>query len=331
MKLVIPVSQTDVHLLDDTVRTFKALGGLPRHDVLFLPTHGCFDKAQIAADQLRYSVKSVKVAPWERDNVGIWPYPGNIMWQHACIEVSKQENAGDAQPWYYWELDNTPLSPGWLDKIESEYFMSGCKFMGAVVPTRQLIGNNQYTTERFIPGQAENIPHMVGTGVYPKDIGKETQGLWRFPKHDLSWDVYLRYQFNKSLHATKLIDHHWSTINYKEKNGVISCENDPKNPFGTDHSGDVSKDAVVVHGCKDGSLMKIVLSKYEQLNIPVQKQEEPEPEAAPAPAPNIAGVKYDRALDTSFKNSNTLKGVIVSQIEKKKRGRPRKNPEPALA
>lgn len=329
MKIVIPVSSADVHLLSDFAKHIKVLGGCQRQDLIFLPTKSTFSEAQEAAGILQYQAKSVTVIPWDRDNVGVWPYPGNIMWQHAVIEMTKQEDVGNSAPWMFMELDCTFMCPGASDKLEAEHAMSGCKFTGAVVPTRVDIGNGRYITDRNIPGQPENIPHMVGAGIYPANTSKETNGLWRFPKHDLSWDIYLRYVINRSLHATKLIDHHWSTINYKEVNGDITCENDPRNPFGTDHSGTISKEAVMVHGCKDGSLLKIILKKYENTEVVTSASTpSPEPEhttrvAYKADLPNT-GIHYDKAMDRAFKNSTAQTNVIEKSIEKKKRGRPKK-------
>lgn len=327
MKIVIPVSQSDAHLLNGVVDVIKALGGVQRHEILLLPTRSFTNQAREAAERLKFSCRAISVATWDSDNnTGTWPYPGNVMWQHAVIQVSKQEQAGNSSPWYFFELDNTPLVPGWADMIEANYAVSGCKFMGAVVPTRVKIGDN-YTTDRFIPGQPENIPHMVGTGVYPINVNAATQGLWKFPKHEVPWDIYLRYVMSRSLHGTHLIDHHWSTINYREVNGEIVCDNDPKNPFGTDHSGKIKKDAVVVHGCKDGSLAKIVLQKYkvsEDQPDPQPVQEtvasvEKKVDVVVPATPSPQNFKLDKAAFAAFNNSQVRTEVIT-----KKRGRPKK-------
>jgi hypothetical protein len=291
IRLVLPCSAADIHLLPDFTELFRRLGGCPRHPVYLCPTHDVQSQAQQAALLMSPFAKSVQVIPWNMDNKQNWPIAGNDMFIHCMIEM---EVIGDTEPKYFCELDNCFTIPGFMDKLETEYVMSGAKFMGAVVGTRK------YPAGRLKEAKIdESDPHMVGTGIYPPFLNQHTDGQYRFARFE-PWDIFLRFYMRRSLHKTSLIDHHWSTINYKEVDGQIVGENSPDNPFGTDHSGPISKEAVVVHGCKDGSLTKLLLSKLPEVGkvvIPAPLKEEKNPVSPPRNAPKV---EYDRGAFQNF-------------------------------
>ncbi len=117
---------------------------------------------------------------------------------------------------------------------------------------------------------------MVGTGIYPPVMPDWCIG-WRTSKmrpsgpydirdEDAPFDILMAYETQKSLHDTKLIQHQLRTGNYHMDGDYIVGE-DQKKLLGVSYTGRVSEDAVVHHGCKDGSLSKLLGS--------VGKKEEP--------------------------------------------------------
>lgn len=295
MRIVVPCSSADIHLLPDFVELFRRLGGATKHSIFLCPTRDVKAQAEQASILMALFAKSCQVIPWNMDNKQKWPMAGNDMFIHCMIEMERQKT-GDSEAKYYMELDNTPLVPGWADKLETEYTMSGCKFMGAVVGTRKYpAGQPQKTVVD------ESDPHMVGTGIYPPRLNAFLEGQHKFARTE-AWDIFTRFYMRRSLHATNLIDHHWSTINYREVGDQIICDNAPDNPFGTDHSGPISKEAVVVHGAKDGSLARLLLSKLPEttkvvIPMPVQAEKKPnQPQS-------LANVKFDSG---SFQNFQRL-------------------------
>ena len=73
----------------------------------------------------------------------------------------------------------------------------------------------------------------------------------------MQWDVI------KQMTDTQLIQHNWKTENYRVEDGTIVCSNVEELPYGISFDYPVRGDAVVLHGCKDGSLARLLHSGDE--------------------------------------------------------------------
>ena len=330
MRICMPVSQRDIHLLPANVDLIRALGGVPRHHIMLLPTRSVTSHAHQAAERLKAWAASVEVIEWNEENYHTQPLAGNIMWQHAVEENLKKFAIGERIPWFFMEADCTPLSEGWADKMESEYALSGCLFMGTTMESRFITGKDKdgkllFTTKRYIEGQPENIPFMIGPSIYPIDVHVPTQGVWRMPRGE-AWDKMLKFYWNRSLHVTRLIQGQFRTINFREVKGdgglaegftKIICDDSPENiEEQYKMAGEVSPDAVVHHGCKDGSLAKIIRSRCKELpnppaivaELPQPKVQAPPPRAIPTLS-NVGDVKFDHGGWNIVQNSLAAAGV----------------------
>jgi hypothetical protein len=312
MKIVVPLSKSDIHLLEPFLELYIALGGTPRQNVIFLPTSGVLPQAKIAADRISPYAKSSGYIPWENDNIQKWPFAGNTMWQHAVVEMANQEAMGDIQPWYFMELDNTALKP-FGDALEAEYAVSGCRYMGAESLQRMVNQDGSITT---FPADDELKPSfMVGTGIYPPGVIQLTDGVYRNAKFE-PWDTFLVHYFRRSFHKTNLIQHRWKTINYREENGVIVCDNDPTRPLKLDNAGPIDDSACVVHGCKDGSLARLVLSKLKSgparpFVIPSPQLTETKLTPPPEDQPKI---QYDKSMWQETNRKEAENGVVLPEL-----------------
>ncbi len=263
LNLVIPVSRADVALLPQFIELFAHLGGSPNAPVIFSAAKSVSFEAHEAADRIRHLCPSVQVHKLEAEPRGGWPMACNMHFKQTVSFLRATQNRN---PWYWLELDNTLMRTGWADELWVEYQRSKKAFMGAVVPTR----SEDPQTKRI--SMTALSPHMVGTGIYPPASQYvHLVPIWNSGT-STAFDIFTRRNVNRSVHNTALIQHMWSTVNYREKDGEIICENGPDNQFGTDHAAPVRPDACVVHGCKDGSLGAIVLSR------------EPQSEHVPTPA-----------------------------------------------
>lgn len=292
LRLIIPLSLEDAHLLPDFVELYQRLGGTPSHEVMLFPTAGVLQQAKQAQQAMLPFAKNVEVVPWEMPNQHTFPAAGNFMFQHCVFE---HQARGDG-PFYYFELDNTPREKGWMEKIEVDYVMSGCRFMGTDAPMRvKNPQNGQIITD-------EQDRFMIGTGIYPAQFSRWCDGQFKFAKFQEPWDTLIRNYTNRSLHKTKLIQHRWRTCNYREEEGKIICDNDASNPFGTDSSGEISKDAIVVHGCKDGSLARLIISQLPEAKVPVISLPVVKPAQAAPVTPLSPGseVHYDKAAFKTY-------------------------------
>lgn len=321
LRIVMPVSQRDINQLPANVDLIRALGGVARHHIMLCPTRSVTSHAHQAAERLKAWAASVEVIDWNDENYHTQPLAGNLMWQH-CVEtiLKKLVQGNDHTPWFFMEADVTPLKAGWADYLERDYALSKRLCMGTQMDSRFITGKDAsnrptFTTSRFIDGQPENIPFMVGAAIYPSDVHSLTQGVWRNAREE-SWDKMLKFYWNRSLEVTKLIQHQWRTVNFREVDGKIICDDSKENiEQQYKEAGELSGEAVVHHGCKDGSLAKLIRSRLGELPEPppiVQQPEQPKPQIAPpraVPTLTMAGdVKFDHAGWNIVQNSLQVAG-----------------------
>src|SRR5205814_8464243 len=85
-----------------------------------------------------------------------WPQVGNHMFYETTKALSEHENK---DRWYFFESDNWPLYPFWLDDMQAEFDAAAKPFMGAMNITRRV------NIETGVSEEAGR--HMVGTAIYP--------------------------------------------------------------------------------------------------------------------------------------------------------------------
>jgi hypothetical protein len=245
LALIIPVSKADMHLLPRFVQVCQHLGHFGKHRVIFVPTQEVAQEPEIslAAEHMKDVSDNVAIIPLKFTPQGGWPKACN---QHFNAVVPIGSSTGCN--WYFCELDTTPMVVDWLNILETELNLSGKNYLGPVVSTRFKEGING--------------AHMVGSAIYAHDMAK-TASLWKFCHgQPAPFDIYHRDELRKRWTESQHMQHMWSTVNYREtEGGLYICDPHPDNPVGSDHSGAVYQTAVVVHGCKDGSLAELVLSK----------------------------------------------------------------------
>lgn len=259
MNLVIPCSKFDIETLPQLAQVFIKFGPYTGSKLVVCPTEGAEHAANEFRNSLIHHFDSVDVVPTPTGVTG-WPRSPNI--QARIIFGIMEQRYGNA-PFYYFEPDNTPIRYGWLNVIKDAYRSANAPYMGVIRPTRVVRRNRLGDIERGFEGK-----HMVGTGIYPPNAFSRSvvihaidrQMVWAQREPTLPWDIRCRDEIVPRAAHTDLIDHKWSTVNYRVEGDKIVCDPNPKNPEGTDHSGEVLETAVVVHGCKDGSLADLVLA-----------------------------------------------------------------------
>jgi hypothetical protein len=164
------------------------------------------------------------------------------------------------QPWLWLEPDAPPVKARWDVLLADDYRAAGKPYYGFVRPTawRDAEGN-------LTPVEGDNM--MLGVGIYPPDMHKDKELLPLLndlslprPSHPpVPWDIYLRWhQFRRGVHSSTLIYDRWRTCNYtRGEFDEILCE-----PIAGERGavgGAIPDEAVLVHGCKDGSLHRLVI------------------------------------------------------------------------
>lgn len=275
MKIVRPVSQSDIHLLKSQVDVMVALGGLENRSILIAPSPSVAERAAEITEPLRGICRSFVCQKIEREPEGGWPLAPNI---HFGRTVQLLKDLQNDEPWLNMEMDAWPLRPAWSDDVLTEYNLKKKPHMGHLRKTSEVM-----------PG--EEGRHMVGgCAVYHPNFHASTT-MWQYPQPKVPYDVFMRWAIvgnDKVQHAhdTNLIQHLRRTERYEQDGDVILCHDCPPEPGVSNGNGkvySVSPEAVLVHGGRDSSLANIVL---RSLGIVVEA--DPQAQAA-----SIATAKED--------------------------------------
>jgi hypothetical protein len=272
MLLVLPFTSMDAKLALTQVKYLEYVGPYKAHEVLLLnppSVNGFRDQIREALGEQFSRIHTHDVGNLRPG----WPSGCNQMFHTAAFHVA---NKIECDCWYFFEADNTPLKPNWLNTLSDEYKRSGRPFLGVLHPTYWVHGNN--TPNRQL---VQDGVHLVGTSIYPRNVMKYSKLFKTVLQAKIPWDVYLQWELIKHSAATNLMQHEWRTIRYKrdKKSGEICGERTPGNEIGFDPRP-VSPDAVVHHGCKDGSLMHIMRGFFSSRSKPIEVPLSPVEEAA---------------------------------------------------
>jgi|TARA_R110000772_G_scaffold7287_3_gene24984 hypothetical protein len=256
MLIVFPVSASDGALVPNMIKVIERLGANGLHTAVVVST----PTAIVAAQQLHEGIKgmfsSVDLKVLEVEPLGGWPQACNIHFRETARLIHEDPKTSQSA-WYWFELDNTPLKRGWVETLHQEYVSAGLPFMGCIHPTHFVQtrddDNNPLTF-------AQQDSHMVGTGIYPNDLWERSILIHYMVQ---PFDVEMQYEIVPNCHHTNLIQHNWSSGSYRRNtnNNKVVCKALHAGRSPVDHALPVSSDAVVLHGCKDGSLAEIVLRK----------------------------------------------------------------------
>lgn len=252
MLIVVPVSTSDAHLIPAFTAALRRCGGIKQHTCLVVATPSAAAEAQKVAECLEELSSGCKQITLEADPHGGWPLACNIHYHDTVDYLARTKNE---QFWYWMELDNTPLKQGWADALSDEYHRERKPYLGPLVPTWK-IDNPGTPNER----KRQEADHMLGTAIYPAN--HHMRGIfWKHASTGMPFDVAQQYevggQNNQNVHNTKLIQHQWGVVNFRRENGVIICD-DRDRKYDISYAGPLSDEAVVHHGCKDGSLSALL-------------------------------------------------------------------------
>lgn len=256
MNLTIPISASDVHLIPSFVAALKYCGSHSRHKCILIPSEMAVNEAKEMARELEPLFASVEVCAVDLGLTG-WPMACG---RHFRLCAQYMQDKHPQVPWYNCELDCTFIKSGALDILEDDMVRSGKLYYGMVVPTRVHRPISGGGVEYGVMGE-----HMVGTGIYPwnaygrsllMDSVDKVMPWVREPP--IPYDVMMCHEIVPYAHNSTLMQHNWRTINYRREGDQIVCDDDPNNAPGTSHKKPVSPNVVMVHGCRDGSLARVL-------------------------------------------------------------------------
>lgn len=248
MLVIIPVSEADEQMIGPVSELIIKLGGCANHDLLVVGSTDCEPLVNRLHVNLKSQFRNSSTFVFSCLAKG-WPLGPNAYFRNTVSYLYTEYNIN--QPWYWFELDNTPLKPGWMDALQKEYTAAHAVFMGAKHPTFYADQNNKLVIKGY---------HMAGTGIYPVNF-IQLSDIWRF-EEGVAFDVWIQWEVLKGgLTDTPLIQHNWRTDNYRREDGIIVCDNMPMPHPDLKLNNPVRDDAVVLHGCKDLSLARLLLAE----------------------------------------------------------------------
>lgn len=278
MKLVIPVSKHDRHLIPSFVKCLDKFPMGTEHDLLII---GSKENEEVILDfekQIKHLFDSSETHIIADTMLG-WPMSCNFYFQQACAHLRKDKEL-DAFMWF--ELDTVPVKEGWLDLISFEYYSDTTRAVKEKRDPMIYLG----AKERVYEGRnGELVPESVAghkmaqVGVYSTEIcdAPVLNSLSMTTRH---WTHVIQWYVVKELKDSPLIQNNWRTKNYRYSSGQIVCDSVANLAWDVHWNKAVNEDAVLVHGCKDDSLVKLLLNNNSNedmkiaTNLTVEEAEE---------------------------------------------------------
>lgn len=281
MLIVIPVSSHDASLIPAFSKAVRHFGAQSGFEAVVVARPSDEGHAQDLKQELDGLFDSVTVHVFSQDGPSGWPLGANFYWSSTIHYVQTVRRS--AQPWLWMELDCVPLAKDWAMRLLTEYNLAKMPFMGVKQKTHATDNMGQI---------AAAGDHMVGAGIYPANISQFSQ-LWPFvPQMPTPFDVVCQWEIVPRLHDTKLIQHGFRTRKYTRKpDGTLQGVDENEFPHGIRFDQPVRPDAVLFHGCDDGSLIEAILAPaVEVTRVPsnsgadvVVVHEPPKPSTADVP------------------------------------------------
>jgi len=249
--IIIPISASDAHLLPDFTKNLLHFGPInsanpegPKHGIRIVPTYSVRELGTKLANDLAPICSDIVVDPLDCDPIGGWPNACNV---HFIKAYTALWRAKIERTTWWFEVDNTVDREDWVNLTSAEYMQARKPFMGAVVPTYGTRADGTVVTSG---------KHMVGTGIYPNWWARDPK-VWMSMPGNVPFDVYLQDMIVEQCHPTLLIQHVGRTQNFTRRGHHIIYD-DKLMPEGISYASSIRPEAVVIHGCKDGSLARLL-------------------------------------------------------------------------
>jgi hypothetical protein len=269
MKLVIPVSKHDRHLIPDFISAINKFPVGEEHDLLVIGSKENEEVIIGFEKQIKHLFKSSEVHIIEDTMLG-WPMSCNFYFQQACACLRKDKEV-DAFLWF--ELDTVPMRENWLDLIAFEYYSDTTR---AVKENREpliYLG----VKERVYEGKnGELIPESVAghrmsqVGVYSTKICSAPV-LNSLSVSNRHWTHIIQWYVVNRMKNSALIQNNWRTEKYRNSNGEVVCDSISNLAWDVHWNKPINDEAILVHGCKDGSLVKLLLNNTNKDDMKVAK------------------------------------------------------------
>src|ERR1043166_1279463 len=129
MILVLPVCHKEIDQALRLADWMSVLGGMEKETCLVVYTWNAKWDIERVLDRLKPVFGTVEsyLLPLEDETGG--PVSSNTMFIQTAEYVYKTH---PDEPWFWWEVDVVPLTPGYWETVKQEYNAAGKPFMGVV-------------------------------------------------------------------------------------------------------------------------------------------------------------------------------------------------------
>jgi hypothetical protein len=296
MLLCVPVSLSDRKLIETVEKSFEIFPPGSGHKLLVVGGPSVYGEVHEAAQRLsRFFAGAAATFLFEMDNNEGWPTACNFYAQQTAFYL--QNFLRPEEQWLWFELDTTPVRSNWLDDIsravDQQYVIAAREnrprplYFGVREPTRLGEGGN------LMPA-AEAGEHMAAVGVYSAILASQALTIRTVAATNVPWYVFIRWYVAYDYFAPlALIQNNWRTANYERSDGgKIVCDSVVNWAWDIHFNQDIAPETVLVHGCKDGSLMELLAFEHESMKeegIPVEEYWTDAPEEELALEAAVAG------------------------------------------
>lgn len=266
-----PVCPYDARLARDLSEWIRELGGVKNYPALLVWSADLLvEDRDYIRNNFRETFMSVReMEPHLGPEYVGWPAAPNRTFEacvlYCCSANPRYANGG---PWLFLEADQVPTRSTWMDEICKEYNYYGKACMGHI----------EQSWVVPVAGQKQAAGHhLVGTAVYPGNFDHLTErykGLLS-PAFDVAMQDDI---VGRGLAANSpLFAHCWLTDNYViTDDGKLAGQKREGRLFGQigfslDRVVD-PKEAALIHGCKDTSLLKCARELWLREHAPKKRK-----------------------------------------------------------
>jgi hypothetical protein len=259
MLIVIPVSYSDSNLIDSFSKVLKVFGPYPNHEILIVSRPYDLKHSLKLLSNIKGLFKKESLHIFNREGIKNWPDGPNFYWSETIRYLYKQEYE---IPWFWMELDTTPIKHNWINDLEFEYNTSNSLYTGCIEDTP------------YMERKGVALPpskHVVGVAVYPPAyiMGLTIPNLLFVEESGIAFDVFCQDYTTPKAKQSTILQHCFRTQKYRRgEDGMLIGEESVLQRGKEINTTKVfavplKHSTSIVHGCDDGSLASLIFKENQ--------------------------------------------------------------------
>jgi hypothetical protein len=267
MNIVFAYHEGDADLALLSAQAIVAMGPNFRHNATICCAYNTKNFNEIEAELKKVFVNVEHIV--SQDGFDGWPLGPNQMFDDCAAKSYTKDEA-----WYFWEPDCVPIKSGWADALYDEYKQKPC-ILGTKFSNN--ITSDGQEMKEMIVGSAIYPPNLLDLCPLVRSLNDYNMAYRSSQTVPEPWDIRSRHEFLKIGRNTDLIKTYWKSVNYiQSQDKIVFFAQDPEsqaiqNIVCPDRVVDMN--AVVIHGCKDGSLHRMAINRFV-MTQPILKEKD---------------------------------------------------------